>query len=127
MKKIFDLLNSYTVDALADSDEELLSLAEEASELAKAALKLHRLRTAKVTSPIRDKSFTEEKGMKDIVEEYLDVMCAFSLLDFPSDITTNISERLLDKRESLRKRLVASMYKAAVDRVNNLKEEDEDE
>lgn len=64
------------VQALLPVDERLCQLAEEASELAKAALKLRRARTYVNPTPI-----TPEEAWENLLEECSDVLACMDTLD----------------------------------------------
>lgn len=65
------------------SEAEILAqLAEEASELAQAALKLRRVLNGKNPTPV-----TAEQAIANLIEEYGDVVCCMRELGFSYDVS----------------------------------------
>lgn len=80
-------------------DEILCQLAEEAAELAKAALKLRRAKSGKNPTPK-----TEDEARADLVEEFADVINAASFVITEDDVAKT-DEIILRKRERWMKRI----------------------
>ena len=81
------------------SDEDILcQIAEEASELSKAALKLRRVITGTNPTPV-----TQEEAIDNLIEEYADTIGAFWVLDAKSDgvlnVGADIAEIIFDVRK----------------------------
>lgn len=75
-----DKLN--TVNSLLDEDTILMQLAEEASELAQAALKLIRSKEPSINpTPI-----SESKARQNLIEEFSDVLLVAAELNIQGDI-----------------------------------------
>lgn len=68
------------------SEEDILcQIAEEAAELAQAALKLRRAITGTNPTPV-----TQEEAIDNLIEEYADTIGAFWVLDAKSDGVLNV-------------------------------------
>lgn len=91
-----------TMDKIRDylSDAEILAqLAEEASELAQAALKLRRVLDKTNPTPV-----AHEEAMSNLIEEYGDVVCCMRELDVMYDVSM-----LIKKKDRWIRRLSAKM------------------
>ena len=93
----------YIADNLSDEDI-LCQIAEEAAELAQAALKLRRVITGTSPTPV-----TQEEAIDNLIEEYADTVGAFWVLSSKSDGVLNVSadyvEIISEKYDRWAKRL----------------------
>ena len=91
---MMDKIRDYLSDA-----EILAQLAEEASELAQAALKLRRVLDKTNPTPV-----AHEEAMSNLIEEYGDVVCCMRELDVMYDVSM-----LIKKKDRWIRRLSAKM------------------
>ena len=93
----------YIAETLSEEDI-LCQIAEEASELAKAALKLRRALTGTNPTPV-----SVSEAQNDLIEEYGDVLGAFLVLaskyDCVNDINTAVNANIDTKYQRWAKRI----------------------
>ena len=93
----------YIAENLSEEDI-LCQIAEEASELAKAALKLHRALTGTNPTPV-----SVSEAQNDLIEEYGDVLGAFLVLaskyDCVNDINTAVNANIDTKYQRWAQRI----------------------
>lgn len=82
----------YIIDCLP-TEELLAQLAEEASELAQAALKLRRVENG--TNPTR---ISKEDAIKNILEEIADVKLSIHLLGFDSKKAEEVCRDIMEEK-----------------------------
>lgn len=80
------------IKATLNESERLLALAEEASELVQAALKLRRVREGRNPSPT-----TEQEAAASMIEEYGDVLNCIEVLLTPSQHAEAVQSRLVKR------------------------------
>lgn len=84
-----------TIRAHLDKSELLAQLAEEAAELAQAALKLRRAWTEINPTPV-----TPQEAYDNLVEELADVRTCIEALDFEGDIDWEHVNRIAQKKQA---------------------------
>ena len=82
-----------TIRKHLDKAELLTQLAEEAAELAQAALKLRRVYTGKNTTPV-----TEKEALDNLVEEMADVSVCLRVLNIDTPEITAKCKQIMNKK-----------------------------